>query len=261
VQKHPISYLSIVIPVYNESQNIEPFYNLLDAAIAELKLQRYEIIYVNDGSSDDSLKELKKLAKRTRIRVIELTRNFGKEAAVSAGLHNAAGDCVLVIDGDGQHPANMIKVFIDKYSQGFDMVIGVRSQNNKEKLLRRFANQAYYSLLKLVGVSHLQPRVTDFRLMSREVVDEFCKLTERRRITRGLLSWMGYESAYIEFDAPQRLAGKPSYDNKKLFYLAVDSILSNSRKPLAVSFALGIMMSAISLFGIVFILVEDYLLN
>jgi glycosyltransferase involved in cell wall biosynthesis len=255
--------LSIVVPVYNESEGILVFFDLLKSELMKLAIKSYEIIMVNDGSSDDTTKQLDKIVRQHKevVRVINLTRNFGKEAALSAGLHSSTGDSVLSLDADGQHPPSEIGKFLKTYTEGYDMVVGLRTQNLDEKSLKKVGNKLYYRLLKLSGIAHLQPRVTDFRLMSREVTDEFCRLTERRRITRGLLDWMGFRTAYIEFEAPERLAGTATYSTRKLFYLAVDSILSNSRKPLAMSLALGSFISFMSLFGLFFIAVEDYLLH
>ncbi len=258
----PIKKLSVVVPVYNEADGLGLFYPLLKQEMEMLPIEAYEVIMVNDGSSDKSAEELEKLAaENSQVRILNLTRNFGKEAALSAGLHNVSGDVVVMLDADGQHPPTKIAQFLDAYKEGYDMVVGVRTLNLDEKSLKKAGNRLYYKLLKLSGISHLQPRVTDFRVMKREVVDEFCKLTERRRITRGLFDWMGFSTTYIEFEAPERLAGTATYNMKKLTYLAIDSILSNSRKPLAISFALGSFMSTVGLLGSIFIAIETYLLN
>ncbi|MDQ5972172.1 MAG: polyisoprenyl-phosphate glycosyltransferase [Patescibacteria group bacterium] len=262
-QPKPIKKLSIIVPVYNEAEGVRQFHKMLVAEVAKLQLQSHEIIFVNDGSSDNSAAVLDKLAQQgaPETRAIHLTRNFGKEAALSAGLHNASGDAAIMLDSDGQHPPSMMGEFMAAYKEGYDMVVGVRTDNLDEKKVKKLGNKLYYRLLKMVGVSHLQPRVTDFRLLSREVMDEFSRFSERRRITRGLLDWMGFNVTYIEFKSPSRLAGTATYDTKKLMYLAVDSILSNSRKPLAISLALGSLISLLSTVGFVFIATEVYLLD
>jgi glycosyltransferase involved in cell wall biosynthesis len=263
VKNRLVKKLSVVVPLYNEADGIGIFFGMLDKELKKLSVDSYEVVMVNDGSKDDSAAVLEKLeaVNSGTLVVLELTRNFGKEAALSAGLHIAEGDCVVTLDADGQHPPGKISEFLDVYAEGYDMVVGVRTDNMDERLLKKAGNKAYYRLLKSAGISHLQPRVTDFRAMSRAAVDEFCKLTERRRITRGLLDWMGFNTAYVEFKAPERLAGTATYSMKKLMYLAVDSILSNSRKPLAVSVVLGGFITSLGLLGTLFILIENYVLS
>lgn len=263
MQKIAVKKLSVVIPVYNEAEGLSKFFDVLDAELKKLNVGEYEIVLVNDGSSDDTKAIIRRLreSRADTVRAINLTRNFGKEAALSAGLHWAEGDCVVTLDADGQHPPERIKEFVDIYREGHDMVVGVRTQNLDEKRLKKLGNKAYYRILKLIGISHLQPQVTDFRVMSREVVNEFCKLTERRRITRGLIDWMGFDTQYVEFEASERLAGTATYNMKKLIYLAIDSILSNSRKPLAVSVILGAFMTSVGFLGASFLSIEKYLLG
>lgn len=255
--------LSVVVPVYNEAAGIRQFFAALLKELQSLPVASYEVILVDDGSTDTTATELQGLARDNpeAVRVLHLTRNFGKEAALSAGLHQAKGDCVVTLDADGQHPPNMIKELLEVYGKGYDMVVGLRTQNIDEKSVKKIGNKLYYRLLKMTGISYLQPRVTDFRVMSRAVVDEFANLTERRRITRGLLDWMGFKTAYIEFEAPERLAGKATYNTRKLLYLAVDSVLSHSRKPLTISIVLGMFTTVLGLLGTVLVAFENYVLN
>jgi polyisoprenyl-phosphate glycosyltransferase len=255
--------LSAVVPVYNEAEGITRFFAALDTELKKLALASYEVVLVNDGSSDSTAHELKLLkeAHPSIVRVINLTRNFGKEAALSAGLHSARGDVVLTLDADGQHPPKRIRDFLEIFYEGHDMVVGLRSSNVDEKRLKKLGNKLYYHLLKVTGIFNLQPQVTDFRLMSREVVDEFCKLTERRRITRGLIDWMGFDAQYIEFAAEERIAGNATYNFKKLTYLAIDSILANSRKPLAASILLGCLMTGISFVGALLLICNEYVFS
>lgn len=257
-----VGLLSVVVPLYNEEEVIHDFFALLDAQLKTLAVKKYEIIFVNDGSSDRSAEFVQALVKKhAYVKSVQFTKNFGKEAALSAGLHVADGDAVLLIDADGQHPPQKIPELLASYRQGHAMVIGVRSNNEDEKRVKKMGNLLYYRLLRMAGIPHLQPGITDFRIIGREVVDEFCALPERRRITRGLLDWLGYDTAYVTFESPSRLAGEASYNTKKLAYLAVDSILSNSRKPLVFSLALGVLMSMFGLLGALFIVIEKYIFN
>lgn len=257
-----IETLSVVVPLFNEEDVIREFYELLHKELTKLPIGNFEIVFVNDGSTDDSAEIVHALAKKhSFVKSVLFTKNFGKEAALSAGLQASNGDAVLLIDADGQHPPRLIKTFLDTYLEGHSMVVGIRSSNPDEKRIKKAGNKLYYRLLRLVGIPNLKPGITDFRLISREVVEEFCKLPERRRIARGLLDWLGYDTAYIKFESPARLAGSATYNFKKLAYLAIDSILSNSRKPLALSLSLGVIMSLLGLFGAVFVAVEKYILD
>ena len=260
--KQDIDYLSVVVPVYNEADVLRHFFEILERELNKLNLPKYEIVFVDDGSTDNTPEELAKIAARNdKVKLISLTRNFGKEPALSAGLHVVEGDCALLIDADGQHPPERIKDLLEAYKSGYEMVVGVRTVNADERSLKKIGNKLYYQFLRLTGVSYLQPRVTDFRAISRDAVNTFCKLTERRRITRGLIDWMGYPTKYIEFESPGRLAGNASYSTRKLAILAVDSILSSSRKPLYVSIMLGMLITSLSLLALAFTIVEKYLLG
>lgn len=257
-----IKFLSVVVPVYNEEQAIGHFYELLKKELESLKIDSHEIIFVDDGSNDKSVEKLSQIAQGDKnVFIIELTRNFGKEAALSAGLHNVKGDAVLILDADGQHPPSKIHELIDAYKSGYEMVAGLRTVNPDEGLFKKVGNKLYYKLAKIAGASYLLPRVTDFRVMSRHVVDNFCVLSERRRITRGLLDWMGYPTKYVEFDSPERLAGSASYSTRKLITLAIDSILANSRKPLYVSIMAGCFITLASGLALISIFIENYLMN
>lgn len=262
MQKNQISFLSVVSPVYNEELSINHFFGILLKVLEDLNIEKYEVVFVDDGSTDNTREKLREIAiKNKNVWVVELTRNFGKEAALSAGLHNANGDCIITLDADGQHPPEKIRDLLEVYRSGYEMVVGMRTENSDEKTLKKIGNQIYYKIVKMTGTFYLQPRVTDFRAMSREVVDNFCVLSERRRITRGLLDWMGYPTSYVEFKSPERLAGNASYSTKKLAILAVDSILSSSRKPLYISIVLGGFITSLSFVALIILVAEKYLLN
>ncbi len=260
--KKTVNKLSVVVPLYNEESVLNDFFHLLSAELDRLKVSQYEVLLVNDGSKDKTREIAASITKNNnKSRLINFTRNFGKEAALTAGLREAKGDAVLLIDADGQHPPSKISSLLDEYAKGFDMVIGVRTDNMDESGIKKIGNKFYYRLLKLSGIHYLQPRVTDFRILSREVVDVFSQFQERRRITRGLLDWLGFNTSYVEFKSPTRIAGQASYSTKKLAYLAVDSILSNSRKPLVLSLLVGLLMCGLSSLSAVFITIESFVLD
>ena len=220
--------ISYVIPVYNEEKGFKKFFDkLLMPEIKKTKLD-YEVILVNDGSSDKSLEILQKIAETDKhVKVISFSRNFGKEVSLTAGVREATGDAIITIDADGQQPPALIHEFIEKWQEkDVDIVIGVRGKYEKHGLIAKLGSKLFYKMLGMMGVKDTVPGSTDFRLLDRAFVDEFNKLTEHDRITRGLMDWMGFKKVYIDYIYGNRLAGKPSYNFKKLFRLAVDSFVS-----------------------------------
>ncbi len=255
------SRISFVIPAYNESAGIARFHSEL--LMPHLKhLPEYEVIYVNDGSHDDTLEKLTAIAADDgRIRVINLSRNFGKELAVTAGLHHASGDAIITLDADGQHPPELIAKFIEKWERGAQVVIGIRKSNRKEGGVKKLGSKLFYRLLNSINTVRIEPGSTDYRLITKDVQREFVKLTEHSRITRGLIDWLGFRRDYIYFDSPARLAGTASYDSTKLLGLAVNSFISLSLKPLFILAWMGLLITLLSLVVGVFIFVEQLLLG
>ena len=254
--------LSIVTPVHNESEGIEQF--ITDSLLPELKKLnlQYELIIVNDGSTDNTLELIQNLAKHNhKIKIVSLSRNFGKEPALSAGLHYAKGDAAITIDADGQQPPKLIPEFIKKWRSGAEIVTGVRSQYTKHGFIQKAGSKLFYKLLHLLGNKSTVPGSTDFRLIDRVVIDEFNKLSEHNRITRGLIDWLGFKQDYIEYVYGVRTAGKPSYNLKKLFHLAIDSFVSMSTTPLVVFGYLGIIITICSLFLGLFCIINQYILG
>lgn len=255
-------FLSIITPVHNEEECVEHFVNhLLLTEVEKLNL-KYELIIVNDGSTDNTLKIIQKLAqKNPKIKVLSLSRNFGKEPALSAGLLYAKGDAALTIDADGQQPPKLIPEFIAKWEKGAEIVTGVRSQYTKHGLIQKLGSKLFYRLLNLMGNKNTVPGSTDFRLIDRVVIDEFNKLSEHNRITRGLIDWLGFKQEYIEYIYGVRTAGKPSYNLKKLFHLAIDSFVSMSTTPLVIFGYLGIFITIGSFILGLFCIINQYILG
>ena len=255
--------LSIVAPVCNEEAGLTGFHDdLLMPAVKSLQhVQSYEVIYVNDGSTDGTLQNLQKLAEHDkRIKVVSLSRNFGKELALTAGITTASGDAILTLDVDGQHPPRYIQGFVDKWLAGADIVIGIRDHYKKHGLVARFGSKLFYFLIGLIG-SKTVPNSTDFRLFSRDVQTEFTKLGESKRITRGLIDWLGFKQEYVHFVYENRLAGKPSYNFKKLFSLAINSFVSASPTPLYIFGWLGLVITFLSGALGLFIIVEQFIMD
>jgi len=255
--------LSVVVPLFNESEGINHFHDkLLLPAVKKASGDSYEIIYVNDGSRDLTLAKLQRIAqKNPNVQIVNLSRNFGKEIATTAGISVATGKATVILDGDGQHPPELIGDFIRMWREGAQVVVGVRSSNQKEGVIKKYGSKVFYRLFNSISGSRLTPRSTDFRLIDEHVRDAFNQFTERNRITRGLIDWLGFKREYIEFDAPARIAGEASYKTSQLIRLAFHSFVSLSLKPLYFFGWIGILITVLSLCGGLFVLVEQVLLH
>lgn len=253
--------ISIVIPIYNEASNVALLYSTLKTTIKKLPYT-FELIFVDDGSKDDSVTKLKQLAKKDkRTRIVELARNFGKEIAVTAGLHKARGDAAIIMDADLQHPPKLLPDFVRQWEEGADVVVGVKRYSKNESWLKRASSSLFYTLLGKFSSSSITPHASDFRLINRPVIDTFKSFTERNRITRGLIDWAGFDRRYVYFEAPPRMYGEAGYSYRKLFGLAMNSFTAFSMMPLKVAGWLGwFILVGSSLLGI-FVVIEKYILG
>lgn len=256
--KHPL--VSIVVPAYNEAAGIEQFYASLRKVLAGALTYRHEIIFINDGSTDNTLDILHAITKKDeRVRLLCLSRNFGKEVATTAGINNAKGDALIILDADGQHPVELIPKFIGHWEAGNNVVVGVRTQNQKEGFLKKYGSGLFYRLFNATSDMKLVPGSTDYRLIDRSVQQEFIRMTERNRITRGLIDWLGYRRNYIYFKANERMAGEATYSFKKLLKLAVNSTISLSTTPLYFAAYIGAAIVPFSILLGLFMLAEQLL--
>lgn len=222
---------SFVVPLYNESAGLLAFHESLRAVAAQLGAP-YEIVYCNDGSIDTTLSKLHEIAAREpAVRVISLSRNFGKEIALSAGVAEAHGQAIITLDADGQHPVELIPAFVARWKDGSKIVAGVRTANQKEGPVKRIGSMLFYWLFMRLTGKKLTPG-SDYRLIDRSVQREFVRMTEHNRVTRGMVDWLGYPQEYIQFKAHARLAGEATYSVRKLFKLTIDSVVSLSSSPL-----------------------------
>ncbi len=242
-----LDLLSVVVPLYNEQQGLASFHKTLIEQLEQLKDYDFEVIYCNDGSVDETLSQLKALAAGDKkIRIVSLSRNFGKEIATTAGLQQARGRAVVTLDGDGQHPVELIPKFIAQWQAGHPVVIGLRSVNEREGLIKRFGSYWFYWLFNRFTGLTLIPGASDFRLIDETVQADFNRLTEHNRITRGLIDWLGYERVYIEYQVKPRIHGQATYSFKKLCKLGIDSVISLSSSPLYVTAYIGAAVLPIS---------------
>lgn len=255
--------ISIIIPVYNEEKNIPLLYHKLTGVGKEIR-EKYEleIIFVNDGSTDSGQPVISELSDSdNRVKYIELSRNFGKEIALTAGINNCRGTACIMLDGDLQHPVELIPEFIRKWEEGAETVIGIRKENKAGGLIKNFGSSLFYRIINRIASVNIIPGATDFRLLDRIVIDEFNKFTERNRISRGLMDWLGFKRDYIHFQVRERGQGRPGYSFFKLLRLAINSFVSLSLFPLKIAGYLGLLITAVSVIMGLFIVIENFILK
>jgi len=252
---HEIPEISCVIPAYNESGNI----GLVIEAIAK-KMQRlkrsYEMIVVDDGSRDDTVEQAKNFLSTYPLRLICLSRNFGKEDAIMAGLEASRGKAVIVIDADMQEPVGTIRKFVQYWEEGYDMVFAVRAHRNDESFLKNVGSKAFYWILDKMTQVHIPPDARDFRLMDRKVVDAVCNLPEKNRFMKGLFSWVGFKTKKIEVVIDDRQSGESSFNYRRLIGLALTGITAFSNWPLRVWTSVGFIISSASILYAMWIIIR-----
>ncbi len=254
--------ISIVIPVYNEAENVLPLYGALRDVWSQLSDYDYELIFVNDGSNDTSGKAVQSLVLADKgVKYIEFSRNFGKEMATTAGIEASTGDAVIMLDADLQHPPQLIPELIVRWERGAEVVVGLRTRNHGEGLTKRGGSWLFYHIMAAISETDMLAGETDFRLIDRTVATAFNNLSEQKRMTRSLINWLGFKKEYVTFEAPARLHGETKYSTNKLTRLALYSFISNSLLPLRMAGYLGMTVTFFS--GIVGITVffERYVFN
>lgn len=236
--------ISIVCPMYNESDSIALFLDTLVPVLTPLA-DDFEIVCINDGSTDDTLEVLRdRQAECPQLRVINLSRNFGKEAALTAGLDRARGDVVIPIDADLQDPPELIPKMLEKHHEGFDVVLARRMDRSSDTFLKRVTAGGFYRLLDVISDVSIPRDVGDFRLLSRRVLNELMNLPENQRFMKGMFAWVGFNTAYIDYERPQRASGKSRFNGWKLWNFAVEGITSFSMAPLRIWTYLGVFVAA-----------------
>ncbi len=238
--------VSLIVPVYNEEAIVDKFINQISSLLKNKF--KYELIFINDGSDDETLsKLLKRQKKDLHIKIIDLTRNFGKEAALTAGLKFARGNVSIPLDVDLQDPPEIIFKMIAKWKNGAEVVVGRRIDRTSDSFFKRFSADFFYYLFNKISNHKIPKNVGDFRLMDRKVVDALNKLDEQNRFMKGLFSWVGFKTDYVDYIRPQRDVGKSKFNTWKLFNLSVEAITSFSIRPLKIWTYLGLLIAFISL--------------
>lgn len=246
--------VSIIIPIYNEEENIPELYRRLESVIEKLDGEA-ELIFVDDGSRDNSLKLMRQIYERDyRFNYISLARNFGHQIAVTAGLNHIRGQVIVVMDADLQDPPELILAMIEKWRQGYQVVYAQRLSRKKESILKRFTAYAFYRILRRLADVNIPPDTGDFCLMDKEVVDILNAMPERNRYIRGLRAWVGFKQTAIQFERDPRFAGNVKYSFAKSWALAINGIISFSRVPLKLATYLGMLSAGAALLMILLVL-------
>jgi dolichol-phosphate mannosyltransferase len=233
--------------VYNESEVLGTFYQRASGALAAMPGFDYEIVFIDDGSRDDSYRQLADFARQDpRVRVLKFSRNFGHQIAITAGIDHARGDCVVVIDSDLQDPPEVIPRMVDAWRQGFDVVYGVRAERDGEGAMKLVTASAFYRVLNRLTSLQIPADVGDFRLMSRRAVEELKQLREKDRFVRGLVSWIGFSQTGVSYHRDKRYAGETKYPYRKMIKFAFDGITSFSTVPLKIAAWCGYGASALA---------------
>ncbi len=241
--------ISIVIPMYYEEQVAEQCYQKVSEVLySMIDKYDYEVIFVNDGSQDKTLEILEKIAKEDkRIKVISFSRNFGHQAAVTAGLKFVTGDAIVIMDADLQDPPDCIPEMIKKWEEGYEVIYGKRKSRKGESAFKLLTAKAFYSMINKLSDIEIPKNTGDFRLVDRKVVEVVNSLPEHNKFLRGLFSWVGFKQYAYEYERKERFAGKTKYPLRKMLKLAQDGILSFSTKPLKIVGGLGILSVVISI--------------
>ena len=244
-------FLSLIVPVYNEESVIEESFLRMNQAMIDIGYP-YEIIYVNDGSRDSTMKYLRKIAfENSFVKVLSFSRNFGHQLAVTCGMDAAKGDALIIIDVDLQDPPEIISELVKTWEKGADIAYGKRLKREGETIFKKFTAFCYYRLLSYMSAYPIPLDTGDFRLLDRKVADVFLKMREHNRFLRGMSGWMGFDAVPVEYIRHERYAGKTKYTLKKMIKLAMDGIIGFSDKPLTLSGWFGVIISVISVLGFV----------
>ena len=250
--------ISVVIPMYYEEEVVDICYKRVVNNLKKLSDKyNYEIIFINDGSKDSTLEILKKIASNDdNVKIISFSRNFGHQAAVTAGIRNVTGDAIIIMDADLQDPPELFEGMIEKWEEGYEVVYGKRNTREGESIFKLLTARMFYNTLNKLSEIEIPKDTGDFRLVDRKVIDVIATLPEHNKFLRGLFSWVGFNQYAYEYNRVNRVAGKTKYPFKKMFKLATDGILSFSAKPLKIVGAIGIFSVIVSIIILIYSIVS-----
>ncbi len=250
-----MSLISIIIPVYNEEANIIPVSEAIDQHVKD----NYEILFVDDGSTDGTFYVIEEQSVRDhRVKCISLSRNFGHQNALMAGMKNAEGDIIILMDGDLQHPPSVIPSMLQAIENGYDLVHTSRSNNNNASILKKITGVLFYNIINSISDTRIEPNVADFRAFTRKVLNSILQFNEKELFLRGIFSWVGFKSIIIPFQAPARIHGQTKYSFSKMMRLALKGTTSFGFKPLRIALLLGTFISLTAFAFAVFALVAYF---
>ena len=250
--------ISVVIPMYCEEEVVDICYKRVVNNLKKLSDKySYEIIFINDGSKDSTLEILKKIASNdNNVKIISFSRNFGHQAAVTAGIRNVTGDAIIIMDADLQDPPELFEGMIEKWEEGYEVVYGKRKTREGESIFKLLTARMFYNTLNKLSEIEIPKDTGDFRLVDRKVIDVIATLPEHNKFLRGLFSWVGFNQYAYEYNRVNRVAGKTKYPFKKMFKLATDGILSFSAKPLKIVGAIGFFSVIVSIIILIYSIVS-----
>ena len=249
--------ISLLIPCYNEEKTIPMLYPELTKLMEKNNQYEWEVMFVNDGSKDGTMDELRRLREKDqRFNYVDLSRNFGKEIAMLAGFDYVTGDCMIIIDADLQDPPSLIPEMLKYWEEGYEDVYAKRKSRGKESWLRKRLSLMFYKLLQSSSRFDVLQNVGDFRLLDRCCINALKKMRESERYTKGMYSWIGFKKKEVEFDRGDRVAGQSSWNYRQLFSLAIDGITSFSNLPLRISTVIGCLVSLLAFIYMLFVYVK-----
>lgn len=252
--------ITVLIPVYNEQEVLHEFYKRLDQLTKELSRYEFEFLFVNDGSRDRTLEIIKSYAEKDdRVAYVNLSRNFGKEIAMAAGIDRATGDATVIIDADLQDPPELIPQMVKYWEEGYDDVYARRTSRAGESWLKKVTSEIFYKILQKSTTIPIQRDTGDFRLLDRRCIEALRQFRETQRYTKGMFSWVGYKKKEILYDRDPRLAGVTKWNYRKLVNFAIDGITSFTTAPLRFSSLMGIIISLAAFIYIIYIIVRTVL--
>lgn len=254
-----MSLLTVIVPCYNEQESVALFYEELikNDSFFQEKNVALEILYIDDGSRDRTVAEVKKLREKDeRVRLISFSRNFGKEAAMYAGLENAKGDYVVLMDVDLQDPPSLLPEMFSYIEQGYDSVATRRVSRKGEPPIRSFFARVFYRLMKKISKTEIMDGARDYRLMTRQMVDAIISMQEYNRFTKGIFGWVGFETKWLEYENVERAKGETKWNFWKLFVYSLDGITAFSTVPLMISSVMGVLFCVVAFLMILFIIVR-----
>jgi polyisoprenyl-phosphate glycosyltransferase len=256
-----MSLLTIVVPACNEEENLALLYERLKNVLQQqLKTESYELIFVDDGSTDNTFGVIRSLAEADpAVRGISLSRNFGHQIALFAGMEYAKGDLIITMDADLQHPPDLIPEMVNKARQGYDIVNTRREDADDTGFCKRTSSRLFYRLINSLSDTRIETASSDFRLMNRKAADAFLNIPEQDRFTRGLVSWMGFSQAIVPYKAEARYKGKSKYSFRKMLRLGLDGLTAFSSKPLRLAFFMGLFVFLLGLAYAVYAIVQHVL--